>query len=239
MIVPYHYSVTGTQHLVTGQENQDRISIVETGRCLVAALADGVSSSVCCAEGAACSCAAAAKLLTEETVYFFESGGAKAARLLLDYIRRQLERAAFAAGREVSDYASTLSLVCIDKRTGCMLLFQLGDSTVFLLRDGALQPAFPAYVPGEGRGVYTTCTRDAALYAAAGFLPAEEAERVLICSDGAWRRLYALDRIGSEASAAALAGPVALAAYLEQGPCPDDCSFVYLDLHSNGGDAHG
>ena len=238
MIVPYHYSEPGALHLSAGQENQDRMRIVETGRCVAAALADGVSGCVCGAEGAACSCAAAVKLLTEETAYFFESGEAKVSRLLLDYIRRQLARIAEAAGREAADYASTLSFVCIDKRAGRMLLFQLGDSTVFLQQNGALQPAFPAYAPGEGRGVYTTCTRDAAFHAAAAILPLEEAERALICSDGAWRRMYARDRIGPAAAAAALAGPVQLASFLAQEPCPDDCSFVYLDLHANGGDAN-
>ncbi len=226
-------------HTRRGQENQDRILFSETGRCLFAGLADGVSACACGGQGAQIACEAAAKLLFEETRYFFNSAEEKIAQLTLDYIRTRLEAAAAAAGRPAAQYASTLSFACVEKRAGALLLFQLGDSAVFLLRNGVLTPAFPAGRTEERGGVYTTCTAQAHRFANVRLLPAAAAGRVLLCSDGAWRRMYLRDRIDPAAAAAAQASPALLEAFLARTPCADDASFLCFDPLPETGGGHG
>ena len=226
-------------HKQRGQENQDRVLFSETGRCLFAGLADGVSSCAFGGQGAQIACEAAAKLLFEETRYFFNSGEEKIAVLVTEYIGYRLAAAAAAAGRTAAEFASTLSFACVEKRAGSLLLFQLGDSAVFLLREGVLTPAFPACRTGERGGVFTTCTAQAHRFANVRLLPASAAGRVLLCSDGAWRRMYSRDRIDPEAAAAVQASLALLEAFLARTPCADDASFLCFDpLYETGG-GHG
>lgn len=221
----YSWSRAGVRR----QENQDVVCSGKNGRYEVISLADGVTSCQEARAGAEIASRAVTELFLRCGGYFLGSRGAETAGLALSHVLHELRCRAEADAQELREYSSTVSSVLYDRRTKRLLLFHLGDSLVIAAGGGSCRVlAVPSDSTG---GCCVTTTRNAAEMAAVYVLEAGELETVFICSDGAWGRMFAQNRLRPEVRRLLAGGQRgALQAYLAEQETADDCSFISMEL---------
>lgn len=176
------YQKTGRHHLDRGEPCQDRLCVREDDTHLVLALADGATACVHSRTGARVASETGSDYVLRYGAVLQGCTPKKAAALLLEEIRYHLQRQADREGGDLADYASTLLICRICKKSGDVTVFSLGDDTLFLLGDGKVTPAVrPRRRWG---GCPLTVTEDACRAMEMHSLRQGPRERLLLGSDG-------------------------------------------------------
>lgn len=226
-----YLSKTGAYHLDRGMENQDAGRWSGNKRCFGLFLADGVSACGEARRGAETACRAMEQLMMQRGEYFLDMDSREAAAYFVSHMRYELERKAGADGKPVEEYSSTMACALLDAQSGRLQVFNLGDGLIGGVRNGRfLVLASP---DDSSRGCCTTTTADAAARAAVGVIPAEELDSLFLCSDGAWRQMFAGSRLRPELQEMIEKGNYqGLSVWLEKTGSFDDCSFISLDMNA-------
>lgn len=218
IIFKYCYSRAGSAHIRRGIENQDALCTAENENYAVLALADGVGS---------CEMAAAGARSTVETVCDYllvpavaEMEDRKLVSLLMDEVLCRLSCLARRDGRAISDYASTLAVCLINKKTGTVRSFSLGNSAVYLSGTASCRRVC------RSTPFFTTTLGAANAVERAGFRLMPH-QKLILCSDGF------LELMSNSELSLRCQSPQAFRAMADAGEPDDDCSFI---IASHGGD---
>lgn len=135
------YVKTGIYHLNHNQKCEDKILFEENCRMAAAVIADGVSACTHASEGAETTCRAVIDFLSDADIFGSYYSEEKLGYLLSEYILYRLENKAAEQCFPVDEYASTVSLVYIDKLRDKTAVLKLGDSPVLYLNGQTIQKA--------------------------------------------------------------------------------------------------
>lgn len=209
--------------------NQDVITHGQNDEYEVIALADGVSSCKKGKEGAEIACKTVSDIFLNCGRLFFNYSRKKTANIVLDEIKRNISIAAKHDNEPSDSYSSTICFVCLEKRTGKIISFQLGDSHIFLLsKDGC--DAINA------KGAYELCFTtypDADEYTFIDIFHTDNIQGLLLCSDGAWKLLYNKNILNPEIlHAIKHLNFEIFEAFLKNKNNTDDCSYILLNLEN-------
>lgn len=176
------YQKTGSHHLDRGEPCQDRFCVREDDAHLVLALADGASACARSRTGARIASETGSEYVLRYGTQLTQCPPEKAAALLLEEVCYHLRRQAVEDERDISEYASTLLICRLNKNTGELLVFSLGDDTLFLLGEGKL---IPAVTPRRRwGGCPLTVTEDASRAMTVRELRLAPKEMLMMCTDG-------------------------------------------------------
>lgn len=227
--VIYKASHIGRYHEMADGENQDYICTMQDDTSTVISLADGVSSCSMAKAGAEVAGEAVSKLLIRKGDMIMEYDSADIADITVTHIMQELERRARLDREEVEDYSSTIASVLYDRKNGRILCINLGDSIILATSGDDYQIVAVPFDSSEGCCV--TTTRNSAMAATATIIDAGTIDSVIICSDGAWRHMFAGNRLKEEVCRILTSGDYAeLSDYLSGQNCYDDYSFVAMNI---------
>lgn len=181
-------STVGRLHRERGLANQDCVMAVEGDERAVYALADGVSGCAAGGAGARLVCERLCDRLLHPTLALFDESPERLGREILGCALEALEEASKTSGIAVEEYASTLCLALVDRKSERVLLFQLGDSLIFIEKGGELCARLGEV--NEGSLTVCTTTQDAHLAVSVRLLTPTEYDSITMLSDGAWRPFY-------------------------------------------------
>ena len=221
------YQKTGKYHLEAGIDNQDAVFEAESGSAKIIAIADGVSCCENSKKGAEAACKAVSKIMLEETEYMFSSGTEKVKGLLFAYVYKKIREEAEKNGHTPESYSSTLAFVCINKISGEVMTFVLGDSLVYRISEGEMSLACSPQLSGDSK-TYTTTTEGAEQIIEINTFMPKEKLCFLLATDGAWKCFYSGGVMSEKAQMAVREGNII--GYLEAQECSDDCSIVMMDV---------
>lgn len=228
------FSETGLRHSLAKTENQDFIYSGENEQYKVISLADGVSTCAKSGTGARIAGQTVTDLMLQKGARFLTFNGKMVAGDVINHILYHLEQQADADEESVNEYSSTLASVLMDKAERKLLYFSVGDSLI--IASGNHSCRILAMPADSSRGCCVTTTRNAAYNAQAAVTDAKPYESVAIFSDGAWRPLFARNRLKPEVTELlAQQDYDSLKEYLLQQECMDDFSFIAMDLSGNKG----
>ena len=214
---------------LAGRPNQDQCCSAASGQYMVITLADGVSSCSMAREGARIACEALTNLFLKNSRYFLNCSREQTANFALAHVLCELRRASEKSGIPLKEYASTLVSVLYDRKNGRLLYFSLGDSMI--LASGSGHCGVLAMPSDSRRGCCVTTTKHAGQMVKTDVVDGAGLDILLLCSDGAWKELFAGNRMKPETIAALLNhDPEALQDYLERQESTDDCSFAAMNL---------
>lgn len=211
------------------KENEDAIYWSENERFCVAALADGVSTCTGAKVGAEIACKSIVDLQLRKGEKFFDFSPNKTADFLVSHVLHELEQEALRENRPIEEYSSTISSVLIDKETGKVLFFNIGDNLILgTKKEKCNVIAMPENNPN---GCSVTTTENVLQSVEIGIMDAKGLDSVVICSDGAWRQMYEKNRLYAEvAEALSTQHYDTLETYLDKKEGLDDSSFISLKL---------
>ena len=225
-------SSIGTKHSAANQENQDAICSGKTGQYTAISLADGVSTCEEAKVGAEIASQVINNLFLKKGKYFWGFDDAQIAELAISHILYELNQRAEADKKEVNEYSSTIASVLYDQKKKRLLYFSVGDSMILATGMGGCRVlAMPS---NSMLGCCTTTTGHASAMATAKVINVDFLESIIICSDGAWRQMYAKNRLKPEVAKLLFKRKFdGLRDYLISQNSVDDCSFISLDLQNN------
>ena len=226
------YSKTGEYHKLNKIVNQDFIFRFENEEAAFFAVADGVSSCANSRQGAEIACKTGAKVILDDVDYYFGLSPQKTINILVANIKNEIEKAAAQSDSPAKSFASTLCFACIEKKSGKMMTFVLGDSRIYSISGQNIDVMNP--VRSYGHGITCTtmtdrCESDARLEIS---IPGKYSEYML-CTDGCWKNLFFTDeknRLNMRESSTGKA-----AEYLKSRAIDDDCSFLLIANQTTGG----
>jgi serine/threonine protein phosphatase PrpC len=129
----------------------------------------------------------------------------------------------------VEECSSTVASVLVDKRKKRMLCFNLGDGIILATGNGKCKVL--SMPEDSSSGCCVTTTRRAASMASVGMHNLDAIDSIVICTDGAWREMYAKNRLKPEVAQILTNNEYdALGEYLNSQNCFDDYSFISLDI---------
>lgn len=225
----YKLSCVGNYHAAAGEGNQDALCSADRGESRVISLADGVSTCCKARAGAEIASRVITELMAEEGQTFLRRDDAEWGRQILGHILSRLEKRSQREGNALKDYSSTVASVLVDQEKGELLYFNLGDSLILGVDRGKCRVLS---MPGDSsQGCCVTTTKNAAAGADMGKVSVGTTERVLICSDGAWRELYRRNRLRPEVSSLLAGGEwKELKRFFRERNCGDDYSVIAMEL---------
>lgn len=222
-------SKMGVNHSRGMSENQDALCHAQNKKFCVASLADGVSTCMKAKCGADIASREITKLLLEKGDYFLELEKEQVAELVLSHILCEVKKQAEDDACDIEDYSSTVTSVLVDKRKKRILCFNLGDGIIMVVGKGKCRVlATPA---DSSSGCCVTTTKNATAMVSIKLFNAEEAESIVICSDGAWKKMFDKNKLKPEVfSMLANNEYDRLKDFLVEQNCFDDYSFISLNL---------
>lgn len=176
------YRKTGTWHLDHHQSCQDQILFAENNYMAAAVIADGVSACTHSDKGAEITCQAVIDFLMNVNVFQQEYCEEKLGYLLNEYIMYCLEKKASEEQACIDEYASTVSLIYLDKERKKAAALKLGDSPLYRLNGNRFEKAVHDYC----RYVqpYLTTDTDAWKHMNIRYFDYEPADSFFLCTDG-------------------------------------------------------
>ena len=218
------YTKLGEYHKVNKIENQDYIYSQENKEALFFAVADGVSSCKNSRAGAEIACKVSAKVILNDVDYYFASKPEKTIRLLLSNIKSEIHNTAIILNQEPISFASTLCFACINKQSGKIMLFVLGDSKIYCINKSNISQINRVQSYGENITCSTMtqhCETDARLE-----LKTINCDDVfLLCTDGCWKTLFKTD----DNRIAMLEENIDyIDRFLDKKTINDDCSYILI-----------
>ena len=219
----------GAYHALTCGENQDALCHGENRDFCVITLADGVSACKEARDGAIIASRAITNLFLKKGAYFLEFESDQIAEFAISHILSELGQQAEEASCPVEEYSSTVASVLVDKRKRQILCFNLGDSVIMAVGDGKCKVIC---MPSDSTsGCCVTTTKRAASMASVRRCGFGALESIVICSDGAWREMFAKTRLRPEVAQILSGGAYDdLEDYLNGQNCSDDYSFISMDI---------
>lgn len=188
-----------------------------------------VSSCKEAKSGAEIASKAITNLLLKKGAYFLAFEREQSAELAISHILYELRQKAEEDHERITEYSSTIASVLFDKEHDKLLCFNLGDSIIVGAGKGRCRIlAMPA---DSSSGCCVTTTKNAVSMTSVNVIDTSCVESVVICSDGAWRRMFSKNKLKPE-----VAGLLAdsdfkgLKEFLIKQDCFDDHSFVSMVL---------
>ena len=219
----------GMRHEAAGGENQDAFCYGKNGRYQVISLADGVSSCKEAKTGAEIASRAITELFLKKGNHFLGFENGQIAELALSHVLFELKRQAVEEKERLEAYSSTVASVLYDQKSGKLLYYSLGDSLILAVEKGRCR--ILAMPSDSSRGCCVTTTKNVSKMIGAKVVDASNLESVVICSDGAWRQMFAINRLKPEAAALLVNHQFGrLKEYLMQQECFDDYSVISMEL---------
>lgn len=223
------YSKIGVIHQNEGGENQDALRFEQTERFAVISLADGVSSCRESKTGAEIASKAITGLFIKLGESLFERKDSQIAEFVLSHILYELNKRANEDSQMIEEYSSTIASVFIDKRTGRLLCFNLGDGIIMATHRGK---CFVLEAPIESpNGCCTTTTQGVQTKISISKFEMPGVESIIICSDGAWRDMYSKNKLKDNPYLFLVSNSYdELESFLMRQDHFDDSSFISLSL---------
>ncbi len=154
----------------------------------------------------------------------------KTAYIITSEVQRRLSEIAEKTGEAIESFASTLCFACYEKSTNRLMTFQLGDSNLYLVSDKGCKipsyekktlPAFTVYDDADEKAVVTIHN-------------AQDFNSVVLCSDGAWRKLYDKGVFKPDLLEIMKKSEFSkLKSFWEECVCEDDCSYILMNFNKN------
>lgn len=208
-------------------ENQDAVLYEENDKIEFGAVADGVSSCRKSGDGARFAVELLRDILTKDCDYIFSLNEEKASYILADFLQRSLKEYAYKNGVKATEYSSTLSFTCRNKKTGRLMTFSLGDSRVYGVKNGSVICLDVCKL-----GASPSCssmTEGAQECSSVAFFEDGDFDGYLIASDGAWRLMFSDDERSKKYKKLIAEEKIEqLKKEFEKEINNDDCSFVYM-----------
>ena len=221
------YTKTGTFHLNNNTENQDVVMHAENDEYEIISLADGVSSCKNGKEGANIACKTVTDIFLSCGHIFLDYPREKTAYLVLSEIAGNISAAARKSGETAESYSSTICFACIEKETGRMLSFQLGDSNLYLLSETGCR----TMSSNKNRKPVFTTYKDADEQALVNIYDIKKLNGVMLCSDGAWQLLHNKSIFEPNLLKTIQRGDFSpLEKFFENKDNVDDCSYILVDF---------
>lgn len=220
-------SQMGSYHALTCGENQDALCHGKNRDFCVITLADGVSTCKQAKCGAAIASQSITNLFLKKGSYFLGFENDQIADFAISHIMSELKRHAEDTSCPVEEYSSTVASVLVDKRKNKILCLNLGDSVILAVDNRKCKViCMPA---DSSSGCCVTTTKRAANMATVKICDLGSMESIVICSDGAWREMFAKNRLKPEVAQMLISNEYdALRDYLNSQNCFDDYSFISL-----------
>lgn len=222
-------SEAGLHHNFDSNSNQDAVTYRENEDYFAMVLADGISMCKSSGAGARLTCQVIVNCLMEQAGCFFKSDADTNIICLIHRTLHELKKLAAAEGNPLEDYSSTAACVLLDKKTGRMFYYSLGDSLILSTREGGCRVVA---MPADSRhGCYCTTTRDVQSTVSCDIINTAHINSVMICSDGAWRLMYERARLKDQVRSMLIdCDYQGLRDTLIKEERYDDCSFISVDL---------
>lgn len=222
-------SEMGECHALTNGENQDALCHGENKNLCVISLADGVSTCREAKRGASITCRAVTNLFLKKGNYFLKFKNEQIADFVLSHILCELKQQAASSSGSIVDFSSTVASVLVDKKRKKMLCFNLGDGIILASGNGRCKVlCMPA---DSSSGCCVTTTERAEKMVSVKSCDVGSLESVVICSDGAWRQMYDKNKLRPEVFNILVDNEFdKLKDFLVKQNCPDDFSFISLDM---------
>lgn len=231
------YSKIGEYHKEKKCENQDVIYYDENDNFQVISLADGVSACKKSKYGAEIVAKSITNLMIKKGSYFFDFSAGETAHLVLSHILYELKQCAKNNEdiENINEYSSTLACVVVDKKKKSILCFSLGDSIIMASGNGQTCIVTPPSSYSED-GCCVTTTKNADLLASVKIINSDNVESIMICSDGAWKKMYEHQKLKPEIKEILVNNRYdQLNKYLSEQRCFDDCSFIAYKMPMKNG----
>lgn len=232
------YSKTGKYHSLNQKCNEDVIRIAEIDGSILLVLADGVTACENSKRGAELACEAVQDFVVKERQQIFVFPEEKVRYLLLEHVCRYLEKEIQKYAGEVDkkqhtkelfhSYASTLTAVCMEEKTGETLLFNLGDSMIYETEENGCRPVLR---PNREQGqICAITTKEAYRFAELKRKRTAMGGGVFLCSDGFWKLIEHEESFGGQWKQYIAKNDFeGLNELLETIDNPDDCSYIYYE----------
>ncbi len=223
------FSEIGTRHSALNEGNQDAVCYGVNGRYAAISLADGVSSCKRAKAGAEIASRAMTNLLLKKGERFFAFEEQQIAELALSHIFFELRKQAGEAHEDVNAYSSTIASVLFDRKMHRMLCLNLGDGIILAEAGGMCRVL--AMSSDSSDGCCVTTTKNGAAMATVKIVEKCYDGSVAICSDGAWSKMYAKNKLKPEVSALLANHDFdKLKGFLSSQGCADDYSFISIEF---------
>lgn len=222
-------SQIGVHHAQANGENQDALCYGKSKDLCVISLADGVSTCREAKRGAQIASQAITNLFLKKGDHFLEFEKEQIADFAVSHILCELKQETLKSSNPVEDFSSTVASVLVDRKNKRMLCFNLGDGIILGAGNGTCKILS---MPGDSSsGCCVTTTRRAEKMASVKLCDVDFMDSVVICSDGAWKKMFQCNRLKPEV-ASMISGSKydALKEYLISQNCFDDYSFISLDM---------
>ena len=222
----YKYTKIGAFHKERGAENEDAVRSASGSRYTVIALADGVSSCARAKEGAAAAADAVTSLYAENGAVFFGSDTQSLKRITMSHAVYHVKEKAKQIGCDVADCSSTLSSAVYDRKKNKILYFNVGDAVILGVKKDSLRVLAQPYA-SDADGTCVLTTEGAQAAADGKVIDADGYNAIMICSDGAWKKMYRFGYPKAEVRSFLVKNDFKkLNSYLAQQENEDDCSYI-------------
>lgn len=221
----YHTDANGT--------NEDVVCSGQNNRLCVISLADGVSTCREAKAGADIASKAITHLFLTKGNLIMNLDNGRLADLVFSHVLHELKKQAARMGLAVEDLSCTVTSILIDKKSGKMLCYHLGDSMILAVGNGKCRVlGMPSF---STDGCIVTTTENGQRKACVSWFDARAFESVAIVSDGAWQNMFSKNRLRQDVTTMLIHGDYGtLEEYLASKKCADDYSFISADTREMG-----
>lgn len=225
-------SERGSYHESRNLPNQDVVYTAENERFCFSALADGVTSCEKGEVGAMIACEAVSDMLLSNGEYYFGFSSEKTACYTIGQILDCLDLKAKADGCSINDYSSTLMFVLYDKKEKKFLYFSIGDGIILGGKESGCKVICQPNLSETGCVVTTTVGAEETAFVGIG--DAYEYDSLLLCSDGAWEKMYRRSRMMNEPKMLISSGNYqGLSGFLKKQNSRDDYSYISMSFNDS------
>lgn len=215
------FSKIGSYHEGLNTENQDYLCSIDEKEFLMVMLADGATACEMGLEGARLSLEAVSQIIECEGASFFNYSKEKIAYLLIEQILYWIELKK-EKGSDIEEYGSTFILAFMEKKTGRMVLANLGDGAIISIKKRGFSYLLKPKKFNGNPCLTTTVGANKAIDIKVEKL--SFGDKIILCSDGCLEQL-------NKCKATAISNPYDLEALnraLQTTENTDDCSYISL-----------
>lgn len=173
----------------------------------ITVIAEGLPCSENGGAGAKTACESIADAILNEAEFIFTLSPAAVARLITDYVNRQITETAIKLNIFPNSMATTLCFVCLNRKTGTAVTFTLGDSLIYSLSRKKKLSLLSKVKMSLYDEPYSAVTPQAYRYADVAFIPPDsDCAELILATGGAWRSFYLDGTLTDTAQTAAANG---------------------------------
>lgn len=224
----YLFSQKGMYHKQNDEVCGDVVRGLDNGDFAVLVIADGVSTCSFGSEGASIVSSCALEYLQ----YQFERLHTLPKEWVNFLLKSVLERLSVVAklhNSSVEEFSSTLLVSVVDKVRNELYYCNIGDGMLLSVENEKC----PILSMPQGDGFFcpVTTTRNVLQVVDSGRKNLDEVSRVVMCTDGAWRKMYNRYTMKTEVKKQLLKNDInEFASYMQTATDVDDSSFAIVDV---------